>query len=205
MASSRSPDAVIIIDDSSTGASIPAIMPVLTKYHEQGHSVLLWVHERRCGVAASWNQFFKDTTYDALIIANDDVIVHSDTIEILIKTAEAHPEHVFFTGSDLSGNAFSLFLLTRAGYNAIGEFDEMFFPAYFEDNDYSMRRKLAGFDHIIVADATYTHVGSATLHKYTQLEREQHHSFFRANKDYYKYKWGGEPHQELYSTPFNRT
>jgi hypothetical protein len=37
------------------------------------------------------------------------------------------------------GNAFSAFALTRAGFGALGRFDENFWPAYYEDCDYLQR------------------------------------------------------------------
>jgi GT2 family glycosyltransferase len=198
------PDKLIIADDSGTGAALEVLVPVLKEYHEQGRIVSLLVHERRCGVAASWNQLMQTTDCEYTIIANDDAIVHVHTIEAFITAAREQPDQVFFAGDGYSGNTFSLFLLTRTGYDKIGVFDETFFPAYFEDNDYSRRITLAGYKHVIVDKATYGHVGSSTLHRYSDAEREKHHQQFRANRDYYLYKWGGEPGKEIYHTPFGK-
>lgn len=204
MRSSLKPDALIIIDDSGTGASLTRLVPVLAEYHNAGQTVLLWVHERRCGVATSWNQFMRDTAaYDRVIIANDDVFVHPDTIQRMMIAADEQPDEVFFAGDGHSGNTFSFFLLTRKGYDEIGPFDERFFPAYFEDNDYSRRITLAGYKHVMVDGAIYDHIGSSTLKSYSREEEQLHHQQFRANEDYYKYKWGGPPHKELYHLPFN--
>lgn len=204
MRSSLIPDLLVIIDDSGTGASLPTLVPVLSEYHQQGRNVLLWVHERRCGVATSWNQFFRDTNHDYVIIGNDDAIVHTHTIEQLVNTANEYPEEIFFPADGQNGNTFSLFLLTRRGYELIGEFDEVFWPAYFEDDDYSRRITLAGFKHMNVIGASYDHAGSSTLKTYTDAERQQHHVRFRANRDYFRYKWGGEPGHAIYHTPFNK-
>src|SRR4051812_322783 len=73
MRSSVLPDQLIIIDDSGTGAALEKVVPVLTEYYTSGYkNILCWVHDRQCGVAASWNQFLRDSTTDYVLIANDD-------------------------------------------------------------------------------------------------------------------------------------
>lgn len=53
-------------------------------------------------------------------------------------------------------------LISQDVFRAIGYFDETF-VAYFEDADFCMRARWAGFECALVADAAAYHVGSASL------------------------------------------
>jgi GT2 family glycosyltransferase len=53
-------------------------------------------------------------------------------------------------------------LWRRDVYERIGEFDEQFRPAGFEDDDYSMRALQAGYRNVVVNDVFIHHVGSAS-------------------------------------------
>jgi GT2 family glycosyltransferase len=196
---SVSPDQIIIIDNSGDGAGTTHLMPLTHKFA----NVHIWPQLYNIGVAKSWNTFHDSIGDDYIIIANDDVQVETYTIERMITAAEENPNDILFCGDGSSGNAFSLFMLTFAGYNIIGRFDERFYPAYFEDNDYARRMLLKGYKIHFVSGATYLHVGSSTMKKYTQLEMDAHHHAFRANQAYYISKWGGLPGYEEFYTTFN--
>lgn len=98
---------------------------------------------------------------------------------------------------------FSAFMITKEGYEKVGEFDENFSPAYFEDNDYHYRINLAGLKAITVPMAVYYHYGSRTSVEGLPRSIERHQSFER-NRQYYIKKWGGMPGKENYKTPFNK-
>ncbi len=53
-------------------------------------------------------------------------------------------------------------LWRRHVYERVGSFDERFFPASFEDDDYSMRSIAAGFRNIVANDVFIHHEGSAS-------------------------------------------
>jgi len=53
-------------------------------------------------------------------------------------------------------------LWRREAYERIGEFDEQFHPAGFEDDDYSMRALQAGYRNIVANDVFIHHLGSAS-------------------------------------------
>jgi len=195
---SIAPDQIIVIDNSGTAAAAQYLQPLLTLYK----NVFVWPQTHNIGVAASWNLFHETLGIDDIIIANDDVSVHHDTIKHLVTTARETPDQVLFAGSGTSGNAFSLFLLKQAGYKKIGPFDTHFYPAYFEDNDYDWRARLLGYQLTLVPEATYDHVGSSTLARYTQAEMDAHHNSFRRNHSYFMSKWGDEPGKTLYTEPF---
>lgn len=193
------PDQIIIIDNSSDGAGTLYLTPLTHKFS----NVFILPQMHNMGVAASWNIAMTTINTDYMIIANDDIEVEPYTIERLVEAAIKTPNEVFFSGDGSMANAFSLFLLTQRGYKAVGPFDEVFYPAYFEDGDYARRMMLKGYVINKVAGATYSHVGSSTIRRYTQTEMQAHHESFRGNQAYYIRKWGGLPQQEEFTTIFN--
>jgi GT2 family glycosyltransferase len=99
----------------------------------------------------------------------------------------------------IPGADFACFMITKRCWKEVGRFDEKFFPAYFEDNDYHRRILMAGMQARIVPQAPYYHYGSKTQHSGQGAD----HSQFQINQGYYKRKWGGLPGAEVYATPFN--
>ena len=152
------------------------------------------------GVAPGWNRLCK-TAFghgcDAIIIANDDIILEPDTLKKTIEALEiadivACPGH----------NLFSYFGMTKKMYADVGEFDENFWPAYYEDNDYAHRMKKRGYEVHTLPEASFYHKGSATIKNYDQKQTDAHHFNFRKNTMYYTQKWGGLPGYEQFDRPF---
>lgn len=196
MSGTMKPTRVIIIDNSDNNIATDYLTPLLEEY-----PVTYWKQSRNIGVAPAWNKFMA-LGIDYTVIANDDVFVHPYTLEYLVDAANNNSREVFFCGSSSSGNAYSLFLLKQRGYKLIGRFDESFKFAYYEDNDHKYRMDLLGFSVVMLADATYDHIGSATLKHYSPERMNQHHRDFIANQRYYIDKWGGMPTVEIYKTEF---
>lgn len=114
-------------------------------------------------------------------------------------------------------NGWHLFTLGRKTWEAIGLFDERFFPAYFEDNDYIWRMRCAGIleprgeyfkghpdfedfsvrripwvgaiDYELTQDATSIKSGLVSVDMET-------------NRRLYVDKWGGEPGHERTREPY---
>ena len=85
----------------------------------------------------------------------------------------------------------------------IGWFDEKFYPAYFEDNDYHYRIRMNGFKAVKTNQALYFHFGSRTI-KDDEKVKEKCNIGYAANREYYIQKWGGEPGKETFKTPFGK-
>lgn len=189
------PDRYAIVDN---GGSLELNLPpeVMRKVH-------LWRPGTNIGVAASWNYFLK-TFPDYIIISNDDIEVGRDAIKNMVQTAEDNPYAPFFCIASSGINAWSFFLERKISLEIIGEYDETFWPAYFEDNDRFYRYKLAGFDAIRAENIEFHHFngGSSTLKQYTPEQERRHHEYFRRNQEYYTDKWGGMPHHEIFKSPW---
>jgi GT2 family glycosyltransferase len=92
----------------------------------------------------------------------------------------------------------SAFMLTRHIWDTVGEFDPNFRKAFFEDNDYKYRVKLAGFT------VRYEDELNADVYKNSQtIEKDPLLGGYIENREYYINKWGGLPDEEQYKTPFN--
>ena len=168
------------------------------------HNMIISDSTKNEGVAPGWNRLCKTAFAEgchAVIIANDDIILDPGSLARVVEALYTHP---FVCFSDAGHNAFSFFGMQRMIYDVVGEFDEQFWPAYFEDNDYIMRMKLQGFSPLSLEGPSFFHAGSATIGKYNAEQKAIHHHNFRKNMEYYVQKWGGLPHHETYTTPFNR-
>lgn len=103
-------------------------------------------NEQNKGVAGSWNQIARHAWsrgYDWVLILNDDIILgrDADAIQALCDAEDAREGGPRFLASH---RGWCSFLLPRSIWDLVGEFDEGFFPAYFEDDDYTERMLRAG-------------------------------------------------------------
>lgn len=151
------------------------------------------------GVARSWNELCKSIfreNYPYAVILNDDIYLGRKEWEIkdcIFKNIDE--SFLANTGTWCS------FIMPVTTFNSVGDFDENFFPAYFEDNDYAYRLKLSGksfFPTSVLAPVEYRN--SMSIAKDSTLNRG-----FETNKQYYIKKWGGMPTQEIYQCEFNKS
>jgi GT2 family glycosyltransferase len=152
------------------------------------------------GVGSSWNWFIRLVPSEVVVISNDDVVLDPEAFENLYKAVEEHPENPIVNETE---GSWSLFAQRKSSLKDIGEYDENFWPAYFEDNDYHYRMRQKGFERHIADGVTFSHETSSTLQAFTEEQMQQHHARFRLNQIYYLEKWGGEPLAEKYTKPFD--
>ncbi|HSG62048.1 MAG TPA: glycosyltransferase [Pseudomonadales bacterium] len=113
------------------------------------------------GVAASWNLGIKVTPFAQYwFVVNDDVTFPPNAMERFAWYAENY-------GTIAVADAVSpwcAFTLSEDVVNAVGLFDEAFYPAYFEDTDYARRaREYMGEDVIYNTDVKVNHANSSTI------------------------------------------
>jgi hypothetical protein len=83
----------------------------------------------------------------------------------------------------------------------VGLWDTVF-PAYFADNDWFWRIKLAGYQ-LVDSGFPMDHEVSAAIHSDPRL-MFMNHQTFPLYQSYYERKWGGLPGHETFTVPFNR-
>lgn len=177
--------------------------------------------ERDWPVAKCWNYAIeKYSDYDGIIICNDDVSLQDNTAEMLCRTLnyEGLPgppplittaydtREILDRGPGWMPDRFNMpagyfcFCVNKKLVDTVGWFDEVFYPAYFEDTDMTYRVKLAGHEVYSVMPA-YHHSGT------THQNDGERAALIRDNKPrlmrYYQEKWGGMPWKETYLKPFN--
>ncbi|WP_226423583.1 MULTISPECIES: glycosyltransferase family 2 protein [unclassified Synechococcus] len=152
------------------------------------------------GVAGSWNFFIQ--RFGSCIIANDDVVFARETIESFSAASMAFPEVVIFEGKD-SVAGFSTFYVNKSDFwMEMGGFDELFNPAYFEDNDCRHRLRLAGRPVKQIFLNGWHHDNSSTLASGDASYKRMHWCLYQRNRSYYIHKWGGLPGRESNLSPF---
>lgn len=180
LACSTPPTKILVMDNSAGGL----------KAHDF-HDKPVYVHtpSYNWGCAKSWNWFMQQND-DIVIICNDDITFNDRTLPSIIEAYHENPNRVIAPCA--GSNIFSCFLLPKSIYDQVGAFDEQFWPAYFEDNDYSKRVTQAGIPFCFTG-AGYGHVGSATIATYSAAEKDEHNRQFAANRERFRQKWGSLP------------
>lgn len=177
---------IIIIDNGDVVHDVPEELPPFTHVWP-GYNM---------GVPASWNHAIKmRPTAPWWMIAGFDVEFMAGDLERL----EAHMEE---TGGIALLGGYNAFGLDRGTVRRVGLFDENYVPAYFEDNDYDYRCRLAGVDYVSLP-AGMKHRVSSTLKSSLAFQQRNAYTFGR-NAGYFRDKWGGGVCQEVFSTPFDK-
>ena len=170
-------------------------------------------NDNNAGVARGWNVIFRQALeWEAtrILICNNDLVFHSKTIDNLCiafdRLKKEHPETVMVTASNVTRDVkvlerfvpewkyaecpdFSCMMIEPDFFEKVGEYDECFMPAYFEDNACHARILLQGYRAYGVSFAPYCHFGGVTRdrnpgvvsHDKFKENREQFWRMFEAN------------------------
>lgn len=209
------PVSVLVIDNNSSDDTWRS----LSAYYPQ-------VAQERClvrvGLATAWNKALKyawRSGQNGVLMLNNDVEIRPDTYHILSSIADKTRPFVTCVSvrdremvgtawdrdiEDLKAHArphpdFSAFYITKHVTDKVGWFDQHFFPAYCEDNDYHVRMHRAGIKAVCV-DLPFYHAGASTLKSGTILERSEIERGAARNRLLFKEKYGcfpGTPEYEM--------
>ena len=188
---------------------------------------LLLETTKNLGASGSWNcgiRFgFEALRVDYIFILNNDILLLPQTLDLMLEVlkksdvgltsafnvSDKMPDEKEFFKLKIPDDKtlteapdFSCFAINRRVIDKVGLFDEAFYPAYFEDNDYHYRMRLEGMKALKVHKALYFHFGSRTRIMDKEF-KEYLDVRYAANREYYRSKWGGEPGQEKFKIPFN--
>ena len=175
---------IIVVDNGSTdgtGEKCRGDFPMVTVY-ENGTNT---------GCARAWNDGIQiaQTLYcNYFAILNSDILLCRNTIQNLYNRLK-QGDKLLVAGLDIAGECmipeavldptaginrkdyseaphphFSCFMISENTLDKVGWFNEVFYPAYFEDNDYHHRIKIIGGDDagITITTACFYHFGSKT-------------------------------------------
>jgi GT2 family glycosyltransferase len=154
--------------------------------------------ESNLNVSGSWNlimDYAEKVKATHVLMLNDDVYLGKTELEIqtILRLWGDAP----FYNSEMN---WCSFIMSVEGFKKVGKFDENLFPNYFNDNDMFTRMKLLNME--MVYTATLNPVifrNSMTIAKDPTLN-----SRFSEYRQNYISKWGGVPHEEKFTTPFNQ-
>lgn len=216
---------ILLVDNASTDETKTDAV-----FYANHSSVAMKVHrnEQMWSFSKTVNfgaNYFLDKGFDYVLVLNNDIVLHADAITRLVERfekggvgmvtcldvtgeCEGKPEKLAPLSSkekevclETPHPCFSAFMFNKECWNTVGEFDELFAPAYYEDNDYHYRMELAGLLAVTYPPSMFFHYGSRThmeaLGRPMADSSNNHHSFIR--------KWGGNPKHEVYTHPYNNT
>jgi hypothetical protein len=187
------------------------------------------------GVSRSWNEGLHasfDDGNEATLLVNDDLFFYEggfdEFADFVLSEGKRVPEFGAISAFGLdTGTAgpvgagrfyqrphwqgAACMAVGQSAIEAIGYFDQNFWPAYFEDADYFRRLELSGIPTLWDERILLEHNRSRTVRADFLLKR-LHDERTRRNQQYYIRKWGGlrgwggpdaPPGQELFAHPFN--
>lgn len=130
-------DRLIIIDNTPDGAVAARVNTLVG---------LAYVPFVNLGVAGSWNWGCREAFSQGakFVTLASSSIRFWDGGHMLARTADLAAENSQWPYGFESMNGWHLFTLGRKTWETVGEFDEQFWPAYYEDNDYIWRMRCAG-------------------------------------------------------------
>lgn len=176
------PDEVIVVDDGS---------PI----HVEFANCECILREKNGGFPAAVNTGLENATGDILIISNNDIVFTPDWLEELLKPLKEGFDISSIVTSDQGWETKdlisqddrfgSLWAMKRKVYDTIGGMDERFGTGTFEDADYYLRARQAGFIIGKNWNGLVEHRGRATFDAV-----DPKHNIFIKNRELFREKWG---------------
>lgn len=80
-------------------------------------------------------------------------------------------------------------LFRREVYAKIGDMDEAYSPGNYEDDDYCLRIRRAGYEILLCRDTFVHHFGSKTFNVTREEEKIKYESYIKKNREYFCQKW----------------
>lgn len=182
------PDRILVVDNSQEGFG--------DKYLERGFKSYRDPNGHNIGVARAWN------------LGAEEVITKKlDYLVIISASMYFGPVHqcTFFTQMqshwgekmiEADGHGWHLIAIHRSVFETIGLFDTNFYPAYFEDVDFSRRMRMVGLQ------GGYSKVWVNAISQGNALHRNFVDCKAQPLLEYYSAKWGGGKMEEKFDLPF---
>ncbi len=170
----------------------------------QLYDVRLFNYGYNRGLARSLNDMWLVAqTDDVYINCNDDIEWGPNGLALLAEKAVERRDCWMVSAQGWHSNSSALdsmgwcaAALNPIAMEQLGMLDENFYPAYYEDVDYSRRAKLAGLPEAIAEGTACHHFGSQTIIT-DHAVRVSNTVYYSFNESYFRRKWG-----DGYTTPF---
>lgn len=166
------------------------------KFNKSIPNLTIIESDTNIGVAASWNKLC-DIIFDKCdyaMILNDDIYLGRKEWEI-DNFLTNYKKDLYISTQDWCS-----FILPKKTFEQIGRFDEQFYPAYFEDNDYTYRLILNSKSIFQVPFLNpFIYKSSQSILKEPSLR-----DGYLLNEKRYFEKWGGKPKFEKFRKPYNK-
>jgi hypothetical protein len=165
-------------DDEKPGVLCGAVASMIQYVDE-----LIVISETSDNLAKKINKGMKKASGDFIVVANDDVILTTNNLEVLC-------DKEYVTTPFVNGGAAKLFhghmwCMSRKMYKKVGGIYEGYDGFYYDDSDLWMSIEKAGFSIRTVQDVNISHPTPArTLGKLTRSNRED------VNKGIFVSRWG---------------
>jgi GT2 family glycosyltransferase len=212
------PYRLLLVDDHSTDGTKAWYQGLIAADPERVSAI---VDPRVPSLGAKWNLAALNAWEhgsSAVVIANNDVLFHQRTIDAMVETwqalgvalvsahnmrAEMKPHELEAFPAPSPGTVsphpdFSCFLVPKSTWDTVGPFAECFIPAYWEDNDFSVRLGIAKLRAISTTGAPFYHYGSRTQNSVPQGLCSS--AQFERNRELFRQKYKCEPGDALYRT-----
>jgi GT2 family glycosyltransferase len=201
---------LIIIDNASDASTRQYLDQVKLSRPDK---VLLIANEENVGFTKAVNQGIKVSSSDYVCINNNDIIVSDGWLEEMIYVAEGHSDigivnpssnfgkrkpwgktfkqyansRTFGKHGQYSETASPVgfcYLIKREVIDKIGLLDEGYSPGYFEDTDYALRAKAAGYKSVFANGAFVFHLERASFKKrgFNPLFKQSEERFYSLHK-----------------------
>lgn len=179
-------------------------------------------------LARAWNLGIRaglEAGHRQVLLPNLDIRFHPACIDTLLDFADRYPRDIVWSATPVvdenelsrefspvtpaaehcSEVFFSCFLVDHRLFTQVGEFDEQFRPAYYEDVDMAYRMKIRGEVGASCPRARYFHyeLGSMKGDALVGIDSASQIRLLVGENDIrYERKWGGRPGRETLTTPY---
>ena len=160
-------------------------------------------------LARAWNIGLKEifTDYDYAVVSGlDSISPKQSEIDLMVNYLKNNPNCGLVSANNMYADlthkdtkpiehgdgSFSFYVISKTCFEAVGDFDENYTPAYFEDNDYIERLYRANYMPKQMLNVYYTHVFQGTV-KFGNSIKKNYPVFMQKNLNYFKGKWGKVP------------
>ena len=194
----RTPFKIIVCDDGSDDATTVGYLEAL------GDRIQLLRNGQNLGYTRSANRLLAAADTPYAVLMNNDCIVHDDWLDPLVDRLTSDPGVAlvgtrarFGRGADGKPTPvmvmFECVGINLGAARKLGGFDEIFAPAYYEDDDYNVRALLGGYRIDVIADPKVAHENPGR--SYGAVRRL---ALMKINARKFIEKWGDHPQVALY-------